>query len=196
MQRGESAEDTREAEETVTEQTGEGQETIAEPAGSEGLTISVPLNGHTGLSLQNLISMIYSRGRLISKATGGSFSCTEGLAEYLKDDSFITTAEKLIRAVADYEKGNDKALTGLTFEEDKVSFTGFPYTQDSDKVQAFQQLTAQMNKLAREQKRTQVKKLMKAMKSTSSASGYYALVWQERSSRRQGKFCLHRFPET
>ena len=92
----ESAEDTHEAEETVTEPTGEGQETIAEPAGSEGLTISVPLNGHTGLSLRNLISMIYSRGRLISKATGGSFSCTEGLADYLKDDSFITTSEKLI----------------------------------------------------------------------------------------------------
>ena len=119
-----------------------------------GLTISVPISGHTGTSLRNLISMIYSRGRLISKATGGAFGCTEPLSDYLKDDSLAITAESLMGAVADFEAENGKALTGLSFTDGKVNFTGFPFTEDAEKVQAFQQLVCQMNRLAREQKRT------------------------------------------
>ena len=119
-----------------------------------GLTISVPISGHTGTSLRNLISMIYSRGRLISKATGGVFGCTEPLSDYLKDDSLAITAESLMGAVTDFEAGNGKALAGLSFTDGKVNFTGFPFTEDAEKVQAFQQLVCQMNRLAREQKRT------------------------------------------
>ena len=119
-----------------------------------GLTISVPISGHTGASLRNLISMLFSRGRLISKATGGTFGCAEALADHLKDDTLCITAERLIQTVSDFEAENGKALTGLSFEDGKVSFSGFPATEDPDKITAFQQLVCQMNKLAKEQKRT------------------------------------------
>jgi hypothetical protein len=48
-------------------------------------------------------------------------------------------------------------LTGLSFEEDKVSFTGFPLTENVDRNKAFQQLACLMNKHALEQKRIQAK---------------------------------------
>lgn len=154
---------TAEGEEAATEPARSAQEAeiedpaeTAETAESEGdgMTISLPISGHTGTSLRNLISMLYSRGRLISKATGGTFGCTEALSDHLKDDTLAITAETLSKAVADFEAENGKALTGLSFTDGKVNFTGFPLTEDADKVQAFQQLVCQMNKLAKEQKRT------------------------------------------
>lgn len=152
-----------ESEETATEPATAAQVAETEDAGEttetadserDGMTISLPLAGHSGTSLRNLISMLYSRGRLISKATGGTFGCTEALSDHLKDDSLTVTAESLIKAVEDFEAENGKALTGLSFTDGKVNFTGFPFTEDSEKVQAFQQLVCQMSKLAKEQKRT------------------------------------------
>ena len=145
---GETAADTAKEEPEESEAAG------SEESGAEGLTISLPLEGHTGASLRNLISMLYARGRLISKATGGSFGCTEELSKALKEEACILTTDSLKKAVADFEAENGKALTGLSFEEGKVSFTGFPATEDPDKVTAFQQLACQMSKLAKEQKRT------------------------------------------
>ncbi len=151
-----------EGEEAATDPDTEAQEPETEEAGAneteesegDGMTISLPLTGHSGASLRNLISMLYSRGRLISKATGGTFGCTEALSDHLKDDTLAITAESLSKAVADFEAENGRALTGLSFTDGKVNFTGFPFTDDADKVQAFQQLVCQMNKLAKEQKRT------------------------------------------
>ena len=48
-------------------------------------------------------------------------------------------------------------LIGLTITTDTITFTGFPLPDDPEKVQAFTQFAAQMNRLAKEQKRTQSK---------------------------------------
>ena len=48
-------------------------------------------------------------------------------------------------------------LIGLVITGDAITFTGFPPTDDPDKIKAFTQLAAQMNRLAKEQKRTQAK---------------------------------------
>ena len=111
------------------------------------LTISLPLTGHTENSLRNLVTMVYSRGSLISKATGGIFSCNLVQVDALKD--CITISDLLDRITPD--------LTGLDFSDGKVNFTGFPFTEDADCIKAFTQLAAQMNKLAKEQKRTMAK---------------------------------------
>lgn len=125
-----------------------------EPTEADGLVISLPMEGHTGASLRNLISMIYSRGRLISKATGGDFACSGALVEALKDDACILTTDALRKAVADFEAKHGPVLAGISFEDGKVSFTGFPFNEDPDSVKAFTQLACQMNRLAKEQKRT------------------------------------------
>ena len=48
-------------------------------------------------------------------------------------------------------------MIGLDFFDGKVNFTGFPFPEDADCVKSFTQLAAQMNKLAKEQKRTMAK---------------------------------------
>ena len=104
--------------------------------------VSVPLANHTVTSLKNLVTMIYSRGSLLSKATGGNFACSLELINGLKD--CITVEDAVASLTPD--------LTGLTIADDKINFV-FPATDDADKVQAFTQLAAQMNKAAKKQKR-------------------------------------------
>lgn len=146
----EAQEATTEAEDTAGQaETSEPQETTTEAQEDEPdrLTISLPLTGHTENSLRNLVTMVYSRGSLISKATGGFFSCTLAQVDALKD--CITIPNFLTRITPE--------LIGLDFSDGKVNFTGFPFTEDADRVKAFTQLAAQMNKLAKEQKRTMAK---------------------------------------
>ncbi len=152
----EAQEDTTEAGDTAGQADGaeastEPQETATEAQGStnrpNALTISLPLTGHTENSLRNLVTMVYTRGPLLSKAMGGTFSCSLAQVEALKD--CITIPDLLTCITPD--------LIGLGFSEGKVNFTGFPFTEDADRIKAFTQLAVQMNKLAKEQKRTMAK---------------------------------------
>lgn len=133
--------------ETTAEATTEAQDEPTEDAAPDALTISLPLTGHTANSLRNLVTMIYSRGSLISKATGGRFACPLEQVEALKD--CLTAEDVITRLTPD--------LTGLTITPDIITFTGFPFSDDPERIQAFTQLAAQMNRLAKEQKRTQAK---------------------------------------
>ena len=49
---------------------------------TDSLTISLPMTGHTGESLRRLVNMVYSRGTLLSKATGGAFSIDTELTRH------------------------------------------------------------------------------------------------------------------
>ena len=110
------------------------------------LTISVPLAGHTANSLRNLVSLVYSRGQLLSKATGGNFGCTLDQVNALKDCLTIFDAVARITDI----------LTALTISDEKIIFT-FPATDDAEKIKAFTQLVTQMNKAAKAQKRVMAK---------------------------------------
>ena len=101
--------------------------------------ISLPMAGHTVRSLRNLIHMIYVRGKLLSKATGGEFFCTEELAGSLNGCEDI---EEIITV-------SQKGLTGLKFTEDWIAFTGFPSTQDAKVQHVFKQLSERMNEKAK-----------------------------------------------
>lgn len=125
--------------------------------GLEAINIQLPMEQHTATSIRNLIFMIYSRGGLLSKATGGEFRVEEGLVEALKDDTVCTSIETIMRAVADYEDEHGKSIYGVTFMPDRLSFTGFPAPKDPDHVKAFTQLSALMNQMAISQKRIQAK---------------------------------------
>ncbi|MBR2259330.1 MAG: hypothetical protein IJ899_18760 [Blautia sp.] len=150
-------ETTKEAQESTTEaedsaeraETTKPQETTTETQEGEPdrLIISLPLTGHTETSLRNLVTMVYSRGSLISKATGGTFSCTQSQVDALK--GCISIPDLLTRITPE--------LIGLDFSDGKVNFTGFPLIEDADRIKAFAQLAAQMNKMAKEQKRTMAK---------------------------------------
>ena len=140
----ESAEETAE---TTAEAVTEAQDEPTEDAAPDALTISLPLTGHTSNSLRNLVTMVYSRGSLISKATGGRFACPLEQVDALKDCLTVESVQERI----------SPDLIGLAFTDDAITFTGFPLQDDPEKIQAFTQLAAQMNRLAKEQKRTQAR---------------------------------------
>ena len=121
------------------------------------MELSFPVSQHNGVTLRNLVNLLYSRGKLIGKATGGHFHVDEGLVEKLKDDSCTFAIMNFINAVSNYEAEHGVALEGLRITTEKVTFTGFPTAPDHDHLTAFAQLAVLMNQQAISQKRIQAK---------------------------------------
>lgn len=132
------------------------EETILEQDEPVRTSISFPLSHHTPTSIINLICMIHSRGPLISKATGGTFSADKTLVSDLLNHSGFIKATDVIEFIQGRE-GSEGQLIGLSFEEDKVVFDGFGTVEDAESVQTFMKLAAAMNKMAISQKRVQAK---------------------------------------
>ncbi len=106
--------------------------------------VSFPLRGHRPESVCNLVYTMYSRGALISKATGGKFDATEDLVEALRAEDFLHIHEVL---EVIWEAGHD-ALKGLRFTEDQVIFDGFRETDVKEEIKAWTKLAAAINKTA------------------------------------------------
>lgn len=121
------------------------------------LELAFPVSQHNGVTLRNLVNLLFSRGKLIGKATGGNFHVEEGLVEKLKDDSCTFAIMNFINAVSDYETEHGVALEGLKITTEKVTFTGFPTAPDHEHLTAFAQLAVLMNQQAISQKRIQAK---------------------------------------
>lgn len=115
--------------------------------------ISVPLKGHTGATLRNLMTLLYQRGVLLSKATGGTFRVTKALIDILEQEGKSDTVEQFIGTIEEHTGD----FSGIAFAEDKITFTGFPKTKDPDTLEAFLQLVTLMNHQALTQKRIRAK---------------------------------------
>lgn len=159
----EALEETADAVETEEEPADEAERTDedAEDTGEEtmegdepsGITISLPMASHSVDSLRRLVNLVYSRGPLLTKSTGGAFGCEKELLTAL-DEAGIVKMEDFIHMVTEHG-----GLTGLTFDDGKVNFTGFPMTEDPDKVKAFTDLASLMNRHAITMKRIQAKEV-------------------------------------
>lgn len=121
------------------------------------LELSFPVSQHNGVTLRNLVNLLYSRGNLIGKATGGHFHVEEGLVDKLKDDTCTLATMNFISAVNGYEAEHGAALEGLKITTEKVIFTGFPTAPDHEHLTAFAQLAVLMNQQVISQKRIQAK---------------------------------------
>lgn len=134
-----------------------------EPAAKEAeaepinLTVEVPMKHHTGATLRNLINLIYTRAGLLNKALGTGFRVDEELIEALKDDTCTQTTESLLQAIGDFETEHGKAIDGLTFTPEGITFSSLPETTDAEKLRTFTILAGMMNKQALDQKRIQAK---------------------------------------
>ena len=104
--------------------------------------VSFPIEGHKAESLKNLAVMVCNRGKLISKATGGHFSCTPELVEILSSANSVKDFKTILK-----EHGG---LEGIDIT-DRVYFTGFPDIADRNSIQAFTQLASLMNSISMEQ---------------------------------------------
>lgn len=143
----------------VREEAGNQEETAAHTEEEQlDLAISFPMGEHTGVSLRNLVNMVYSRGPILSKASGGSFHVSEELVGALKEDTCTATVQAFLNALADHTRTHG-GLEGLQITEQHVSFTGFPVPADRAHAEAFCQLAAMMNAMALSQKRIQAKEV-------------------------------------
>ena len=106
-------------------------------------SISFPLAAHRAESIVNLVCSIYSRGNLLSKATGGVFNASEELVDSLQMVSGRARKEEVLRIIRD-----EGGLNGVSFTEAKVVFDGFPETTDTDAIRAWTVLSAAINKNA------------------------------------------------
>ena len=106
--------------------------------------VSFPLRGHRPESVCNLVYTMYSRGALISKATGGRFDATDDLVEALRAEDFLHIHEVL----EVIEEAGHGALKGLRFTEDQVIFDGFRETDVKEEIKAWTELFAAINKTA------------------------------------------------
>ena len=121
------------------------------------LTVGIPTSKHTGASLRNLINLVYTRASLLNKALGTSFRVEQGLTDSLQDDACILTVESLLSAIAAYEDEHGKVLDGITITPEEISFTSLPETTEPERLRAFTELVAMMNKQAIDQQRVQAK---------------------------------------
>ena len=134
-----------------------------EPAAEEveeepiNLTVEVPMKHHNGATLRNLINLIYTRAGLLNKALGTGFRVDEELIEALKDDACTLTTESLLQAIRNFEAEHGKAIDGLTFTPEGITFSSLPETTDAEKLRTFTILAGMMNKQALDQKRIQAK---------------------------------------
>lgn len=127
---------------------------LESPEEPDSLTIELPLAGHTGATLMNLINMIHSRQFLLNQSVGrpGAFHIDEKSREKLAEAAG-GTAEDFIRKMD--EVGRDR-FRGIIID-DRIRFTGFPFSEDAETNQAHIQLAAQMNARAKEKTRVNPK---------------------------------------
>ncbi len=121
------------------------------------LVISLPMEGHTGLTLLNLVSLFYSKGEIINRALGTprAFEMNERFIELLTEQP-PETAEDFLSLWE--QAGSTDATRGIEFDSETITLTGFPYTEDSDWITAYTQLAGKINQLALHSKRIRLKK--------------------------------------
>ena len=162
----EEAEEAEEAEEpveaviTASEEIGSDSESVDDPYGDmiERIepyrpTICFPLSQHRPESVCNLVFTIFSKGKLLSKSTGGKFYASDELVETLRSENFISINE-VLEAIGEFESGE---LCGLSFDEEKVIFDGFPETDSKEEITAWTVLFEAINKTAIKQHHVQAR---------------------------------------
>ena len=117
------------------------------------LSIELPMKGHTGTSLRNLVNLVYARADLLSKSTGGKFAVNRYFVSELQKDANTCSTMKFRNRIQQFLSKASDGIVGIEFTETKVRFTGFPETSDPDEIKAFTELASMMNQSALDQKR-------------------------------------------
>lgn len=134
------------------EETGEDQPAVLD---LDGIEVTLPLEGHTGNTLRNLVNMLYSKQHLIMMA----FETNEPLM----DETFPEDlTEKETSTFEEFKKALDEhgleRIPGLAFENETFTIKLAAQNLDSEKITAFQDLAAFINQNAKKQKRATFKR--------------------------------------
>lgn len=136
---------------------GNAQETI-EPTARETTTfeVAVPMEGHTGITLRNLVNMIYSKQVLIKKSLG--------LGVNIIEDDFCTGInEAKMETLEDFktaiESIGENRCPGIVFDfnNSTITFKFFEGEVSPEKVTAHTQFAALLNQQAKALKHASAK---------------------------------------
>ena len=132
------------------------QEEVDEALGIDNLELSIPMDGHSGTTLKNIVNMLSSKQHLIMKSIGIEDNLMD---ERFAGDLSLITTETLDEFKAAVEELGKERCNGITFDFEKNIYT---YNIPSDnlayeKISSFAVLAARINEFAKEQKRTSYK---------------------------------------
>lgn len=124
----------------------------------DGMEVIVPMEGHTGITLKNLINMISSKQSLIKKAFELEDTIIEeGFVKVVNKKGIITIEDF---SVAVLEIGTEK-WQGITFdfEQGTIRFNFYKGELEPDKVKAYTDLVVSINENAKIMKHASSKKV-------------------------------------
>ena len=132
------------------------KEEVEETSSIDNLELSIPMDGHSGTTLKNIVNMLSSKQHLIMKSIGIEEKLMDG--KFAEDLSLKTTTTLDEFKVAVEEIGTERCK-GITFDFENNIYT---YNIPSDnlayeKISSFAVLAARINEFAKEQKRTSYK---------------------------------------
>lgn len=132
----------------------------------QSLEVSVPIEDMEGLALQNLIYMLRSKQYLLNRVVGRKhFSISDVFIKTLQE-ALPESKEEFLNL---YSK-NIEAISGLSFEDDKVIFT-FAGSEKPEKNRAYVELAAMMLAHSKGAKRISPKP------SEPKNEKYYLRIW-------------------
>jgi hypothetical protein len=123
------------------------KETITELKNTS-FEISIPMEGHTGITLRNIANMIYSKQALIKKAIG--------FTEDIVGDDFITginetnieTFEEFKTTIANM-KNENRLWIEFDFGEQRIGFKFLDEKADTEKIKAYTQFAELLSQTAK-----------------------------------------------
>lgn len=132
----------------------EAEEDIKEPVNETnniGFEVGIPMEGHTGGTLRNLLNMIYSKQTLIKRV----FEFEEDI---INKDFIVALNEIDIQSIEDFKTlvtvAKEDNISGIDFDFNNniIIFKFCNYLLDSEKLKAFTQFVALLNKSSKELK--------------------------------------------
>ena len=113
------------------------------------LMIALPMEGHNGKTLRNLVNMIYSRQVMIKKVFEIEENIVEGYFITAINHMDVQTTSQFIYILK--ERGVENC-SGINFEEDKITFNITKQEIEPEEIKAFADFLSLLNKKAKELK--------------------------------------------
>jgi len=133
-------------------------EEVAQVNVIDSIEIKLPLEGHTGATLQNLINMLTSRQHLLMKALE--------LKEPIIDDQVAEELSKTqVDSIEDFKSAYENALNNrhanlvFEFEKGTMTITFLSEQFKEDEIRAITVLVSSINEFSKKQKRASYKKV-------------------------------------
>ena len=134
------------------------------------ISIDLPMKKHSVRSLTYLLQIVWSKEDLINKAVGcrAGFKISQDFISKLREEPPTSVSEFLSLWE---EFGGPEATKGISFDTEKIYFTGFPYTEDAEWVKTYTDLVGAIGNEA------YIARRIKFAKPEVENEKYYFRVW-------------------